>query len=52
MRVNSKLFEDIAPGAYVDPISTEYDLIVIGGGESAMFTAAGARIVNAKVAMI
>lgn len=49
---NKTLLDNVHPPNWVDPESTEYDLVVIGAGSGGLVTAAGAAGVGAKVALI
>lgn len=49
---NKNLLDNVHPPNWIDPESTEYDLVVIGAGSGGLVTAAGAAGVGAKVALI
>lgn len=49
---NEQLLDNVHPPKWVDPKSTDYDLVVIGAGAGGLVTAAGSAGVGAKVALI
>ena len=49
---NNEMYDNIRPRNWVDPVDTEYDMVVIGGGAGGMYCAGGSAIMGAKVAMI
>ena len=49
---NIEMYDNVRPRNWVDPVESEYDMVVIGGGAAGMYCAAGSALMGAKVAMI